>query len=316
MGYRASQMSDAGTVTEPSAPIRRGRPQLLASTGALLLTPIGWVMDAIADAGFPGAEVVLAHQRDSRSPTMINGFARQAGLDVPVVHGPYMVVLRRILGADYRTKTRRSLERAAAVGARTLVAHAPFRWERKARGWLADGQALSAGADAGVVFAMENLYPWRGRAFSSVVTPADLSAYPDVVFDTSHFAVAGIDLLEAWDALASRVRHIHLSDNHGTGSDSHAPIGAGVLPLERFLHRVGASGYAGTLTLELDCRPYMETRESLVAFLARERLKVEALLSGMSYDDAAALRPEANHTGWRGDVPTGGSPAAPLGPVD
>lgn len=306
------------TETDPStsaAGAERDRPQVLATTGALLLTPLGWVLDAIADAGFEGAEVVISHQRDSRSPTMVNGFAREAGLAVPVVHGPYMVALRRVLGIEYRHKTHRSLERAAAFGARTLVAHAPLRWERTARRWLARGEADAAAAEAGMRFAMENLFPWRGRAFSSAVSPADLSVYPHVVFDTSHFAVSGVDLLEAWDALADRVCHIHLSDNLGAGSDSHAPIGAGVLPLERFLHQVGASGYTGTITLELDCRPYMDTRDALVAFLARERLKAEALLAGYSHREAAALRPEITRTGWRGDVPTSGSAPA-LRPID
>lgn len=306
------------TETNPSTSAtgtEHDRPRVLATTGALLLTPLGWVLDAIADAGFDAAEVVISHQRDSRSPSMVNGFAREAGLAVPVVHGPYMVVLRRVLGVEYRQKTYRSLERTAAFGAQTLVAHAPFRWERKARRWLAHGEADAAAADAGVRFAMENLFPWRGRVFSSAVTPDDLSAYPHVVFDTSHFAVAGVDLLEAWDALADRVCHIHLSDNLGAGTDSHAPIGAGVLPLERFLHHVGASGYTGTVTLELDCRPYMDTRDALVAFLARERLKAQALLAGSPYREAAALRPEINRTGWRGEVPTTSSAPA-LGPID
>lgn len=307
--------TNPSTPTPSTAGAEPGRPRVLATTGALLLTPLGWVMDAIADAGYSDAEVVISHQRDSRSPMMVNGFAREAGLSVPVVHGPYMVVLRRVLGVDYRLKTHRSLERAAEFGAKTLVAHAPFRWERKARRWLAAGSADEAAADAGVDFAMENLFPWRGRVFSSAVTPADLSAYPHVVFDTSHFAVAGVDLLEAWDTLADRVCHIHLSDNLGAGTDSHAPLGAGILPLERFVQHVGASGYRGTITLELDCRPYMDTRDSLVAFLARERLKTEALLAGYSYREAAALRPEINRTGWRGEVPTTGSAPA-LGPID
>jgi sugar phosphate isomerase/epimerase len=298
----------------PTLP-HRGGPRVLATTGALLLTPLGWVMDVIADAGFSGAEVVITHQRDSRSPTMVGGFAEESGLDVPVVHGPYMLLLRRVLGSDYREKTRRSLERAAAFGAGTLVAHAPFRWERAARCWLGAGEADAAAAENGVRFAMENLFPWRGRAFSTAVTPHDLTAYPHVVFDTSHFGVAGVDLLEAWEALAGRVCHIHLSDNRGTGTDSHAPIGSGMLPLDRFLHRVGASGYTGTITLELDCRPHLESRASLVGFLAYERVKAEALLAGASYDEAAALEPEVGRAGWRGDVPVP-APPAPLGPVE
>jgi sugar phosphate isomerase/epimerase len=102
-----------------------------------------------------------------------------------------------------------------------------------------------------------------------------------VVFDTSHFGVAEIDLFEAWDAVKDQVVHLHVSDNFGNGKDSHAPIGAGVLPLVDFLAEVGASGYAGTITLELDCRAYLDSREELVGFLKREREKAEALLAGV-----------------------------------
>ncbi|MGH3923682.1 MAG: sugar phosphate isomerase/epimerase family protein, partial [Pseudonocardiaceae bacterium] len=97
---------------------------------------------------------------------------------------------------------------------------------------------------------------------------------------TSHFAVAGVDLFEAWEALQDRVVHLHVSDNLGTGTDSHAPIGTGVLPLERFLAHVGASGWSGTITLELDCRAHLDSRDTLVSFLAGERIKAERLLAG------------------------------------
>jgi sugar phosphate isomerase/epimerase len=259
-------------------------PQLLTSTGPLLLSPLGWVMDAIADAGFTGAEVLLAHNPETRDPDRVLGYAAESGLQIPVVHGPYMVLLRTVLGRGYQEKTTAALEIAAAMGAHTMVAHAPFFWERRARAWLADGEADGIAAEHRVAFAMENLYPVAGRPISTVITPEELAAFDHVVFDTSHFAVAGIDLFEAWDALEGRVRHLHVSDNFGNGKDSHAPIGSGVLPLERFLAHVGASGYAGTITLELDLRPYLDTRESLVAFLARERAKAEALLAGEGAD--------------------------------
>lgn len=255
------------------------RPRVLASTGPLLMTPLGWAMDVIADAGYSGAELLIAHSSESRDPDRVLAYASEAGLRVPVVHGPYMVILRRVLGTDYVEKTRRSLEIAAELGARTMVAHAPFRWERGARRWLAS-DVEGVADELGLRFAMENLYPVAGRAFSAAITPEDLSAYRHVVFDTSHFAVAGVDLFEAWDTLEGRVAHLHVSDNFGTGRDSHAPIGSGVLPLEAFLGHVGRSGYTGTITLELDCRPYLDAREHLVAFLARERVKAEELLSG------------------------------------
>ncbi len=268
---------------------RRGGPQILASTGPLLLSPLGWVMDAIADAGYTGAEVLLAHNPETRDPERVLAYAHEAGLDVPVIHGPYMLLLRTVLGRTYEAKTLASLELAAAMGARTVVAHAPFRWERAARSWLDDGEVEARSAEHGVRFAMENLYPVVGRQFSTVITPDDFAPYDHVVFDTSHFAVSGIDLFDAWEVLGGRTVHLHVSDNFGNGKDSHGPIGSGVLPLERFLGHVGASGYRGTVTLELDCRPYLDTRESLVAFLARERVKAEALFAGEGAAYAGAV---------------------------
>lgn len=256
-----------------------GKPRLLAATGPLLLSPLGWVMDVIADAGYSGVEVLLAHNPETREPGAILRYAREAGLEVPVLHGPYMLLLRNVLGADYIEKSRRSLEVAAEAGAQILVAHAPLRWERLARWWTSN-EADAEAAEVGVAFAMENLFPVRGVSFSCVITPEQLAPFTHVVFDTSHFGVAGVDLFEAWEALGDRVVHLHVSDNLGTGTDSHAPIGAGVLPLERFLAYVGASGWSGTITLELDCRAHLDSREALVSFLARERVKAERLLAG------------------------------------
>ncbi len=264
------------------------RPRLLASTGPLLMSPLSWTLDAIADAGYEAAEVMVAHNAETRNASTVLAYAAEAGLQIPVVHGPYLLLLRTVFGANYVEKTRRSFELCAELGATTMVAHAPFRWERTARGWIAS-EAEAEAVEAGTTFAMENLFPVAGRSFSSVVTLGELTPFSHVVFDTSHFAVAGIDLFEAWDALAGRVSHLHVSDNLGIGKDSHAPIGSGVLPLERFLGHVGTSGWGGTITLELDCRAYLGTRDALVSFLARERVKVEALLAGEDVEELSQV---------------------------
>ncbi len=257
----------------------RGGPRLLASTGALPLSRLDWVLDAIADAGFHGAELVITQASSTRNPAGVRDVAHRAGVEVPVVHGPYMVVSRHVLGLDYITKTCRALELTAAIGAGVMVAHAPWRVERRARHWLKDEADFEA-AEHGVVFAMENLFPVFGRHISSVVTPAELAAFRAVVFDTSHFGAAGVDLLSAWEQLRPQVAHVHLSDNHGEGRDDHAPVGAGVLPIGEFLRAVGQSGYELTITLEVNCRAHLESRQQLVGFLRGQRLKVEQLLAG------------------------------------
>lgn len=272
------------TGNDVQEPRRPGGPRLLVATGPLALSPLDWTLDAIADAGYDGAELLLAHNPETRDPDRVLAVAERSGLEIPVVHGPYMVLLRNVLGQNYREKTLRSLEIVRALGAGLLVAHAPFRFEPGSRGWAVD-EASDEAAGYGVTFGMENLFPFAGRNFSAVVTPQELTAFPSVVFDTSHFAVAGIDLFAAWSVLADRVVHLHVSDNFGNGRDSHAPIGEGVLPLDRFLAMIGSSGWNGTITLEVDCRAYLDSRETLVAFLAGEREKATALLAGGQSDE-------------------------------
>lgn len=255
------------------------RPVLLGATGAFLFNPLGWTMNVFADAGFTAVEVLFAHSTETRDPDKIQGFARVASLSVPVVHGPYMALLRNVLSSNYAEKTRRSAELATEIGAHTLVAHAPLRWERVYTDW-ARQEATTEIAEHGVRFAMENLYPFWGLNFSSIVLPSELRGFDHVVFDTSHFAVAGVDIFEAWHTLQDRVVHLHVSNNLGTGKDSHSPLGTGVLALDRFLAHVGRSGYRGTITLELDVRPHADDRDALVKFLSGEREKAERWLSG------------------------------------
>ncbi len=261
------------TVASPAGP------RILAATGPLFMTPLGYVMDSIADAGFTGVEVMVGQNAETQDGAQIVAAAAQAGLDVPAVHGPFLLLLRNVMGTSFASKTQGAMELAAEVGAELMVAHAPFRWEFRSRRFIAE-EVAALEQDTGVTFAMENLFPVGGRAFSSVISIEEMDAFDSLVMDTSHCAVAGIDIMEMWHALSHKIVHLHVADNFGNGKDSHASIGSGVLPLGPFLAEVGASGWAGTITLERDCRAYLDTRDSLVQFLARERVKVVEALAG------------------------------------
>jgi sugar phosphate isomerase/epimerase len=93
------------------------------------------------------------------------------------------------------------------------------------------------------------------------------------VLDTSHLAVAGGDLLAAWDELADRVAHLHVSNNDGRGRDTHGLLDRGVLPIPEFLQEVGAGGFPGAVTLELDVRTWADDRPALLEVL-RENLEI------------------------------------------
>lgn len=252
---------------------------MLAATGPLLMTPLEEIMDAIADAGFEGAEVMISQNPATQDPDRIAQAAAQSGIAVPAVHGPYLLLTRPVLGRTFAQKTIASMEIAHAVGAEVMVAHAPFRWEVRSRRFMEE-DVVELEADTGVRFGMENLFPVRGRAFSSVITIEDMLPFDHLVMDTSHCAVAGIDIFEMWRELKEQIVHLHVANNYGHGRDSHAPLERGVLDVEAFLAEVGASGWGGTITLELDCRPHLDSHDALVAFLARQRVRAEAALAG------------------------------------
>jgi sugar phosphate isomerase/epimerase len=101
--------------------------------------------------------------------------------------------------------------------------------------------------------------------------------------------VAGGDLLAAWDELAERVAHLHVSNNDGRGRDTHGLLERGVLPIGEFLEEVGAGGFGGAVTLELDVRTWADDRRALLEVL-RENLHIARarLASGAARAQARA----------------------------
>ena len=52
-------------------------------------------------------------------------------------------------------------------------------------------------------------------------------------------------------AYSARLKHVHLHDNRGGQLDLHLPLGVGNIDLDRALGALKASGYDGTITLEV-----------------------------------------------------------------
>lgn len=264
------------------------RPRLLASTGPMFARPLDWAFEVIAEAGYDGAELMVTQDPSTQDPVQVGRAATGVGLPVDAVHGPFLLLTRRVFGTDLVEKARRSLELAGALGAGVMIVHPPFRWQRSFHNWLldeGDDEAAALGTRVGV----ENLYPvdvvGRPVRFHRYTDPKHLTPFRNVVLDTSHFGVAEVDVVEAWRTLAPMAAHLHVSDNRGQGRDSHAPLGHGMLPLGAFMSEVTASGFDGAITLELDCRRFLDDRAALVGYLRQERQKAEALLDGEDVEE-------------------------------
>jgi sugar phosphate isomerase/epimerase len=302
--------------------------RILASTGPLFARPLDWALGVIAEAGYDGVELMVTQDPATQDPERVTAAMQTEGIAAPVVHGPFLLITRRVFGTDPIVKAQRSIELAGAIGADLMVVHPPFRWQRRFHRWLLeDGDVEAAAQDTRV--GVENLYPVavRGRSvrFHRYTLPEHLERFTNVVLDTSHLGVAGVDIVEAYEALWDRTVHLHVSDYRGGGKDSHAPLGHGKLPLGRFLRRVGldhveaspatapVERLGGTsITLELDCRPYLEDRSALVGYLRQEHRKCLDLLAGappeevLGRPDVVDIAPGTDEDD--ADQPTAGPP--------
>jgi sugar phosphate isomerase/epimerase len=266
--------------------------RLLASTGPLFARPLDWALGVIGEAGYDGAELMVTQDPATQDAERVTKATSKAGVPVPVVHGPFLLLTRRVFGTDLVQKARRSIELAGDLGADVMIVHPPFRWQREFHRYLLEAGNEEA-AEVGTRIGVENLYPvsvaGRPVRFHRYTLAEHLEPFEHVVLDTSHFGVAEADIIHAYELLRHRAVHLHVSDNRGGGRDSHAPLGHGMLPLAGFLHRVATDaaegrGRAGegdvSITLELDCRRYLDDRAALVGYLRQEREKCLALLGG------------------------------------
>ena len=291
------------------------RLQIFASTGPLFARPLDWACAVVAEAGYDGVELMVTQDPTTQDSDRIAAVCEAEGITVPVVHGPFLLLTRRVFGTDLVAKARRSLEIASDLGADTMIVHPPFRWQRDFHRWLLE-EGEDEAAALGTRIGVENLYPvsvaGRPVRFHRYTEPEHLVPFPHVVLDTSHFGVSEVDINAAWHRLKDQAIHLHVSDNRGQGRDSHAPLGHGKLPLGEFLHRVGSDpDVTASITLELDCRRYLDDRAALVGYLRQELQKCRDLLDGAPVEevlgrpDVVAVAPGADEDD--ADQPTVGA---------
>lgn len=253
-----------------------GTNRVLAATGTFFTYPLEDAFAVIAAAGFDGAEAMVTTDRRTQTPAMLTALSQRHGLALPVLHGPFLLFTRSVFGRDPRGKVARSVDLAEAIGAATVVTHAPYRWELGYIRWLPD-EITRIRAERGITVTVENMYPVRvrgvGLGFHAGLDLDELRGFGPITLDTSHLAVTGLDLLAAYRVMADRVAHVHVSNNAGLGWDNHAPLDSGVLPVGEFLEELAADGYRGDVTLELNLRSLFEDRRRLIAVL-RENVEL------------------------------------------
>lgn len=229
-----------------------GRAKFTLSSASLYHLELEDVFRLAAQAGYQGLELMVTKQEQTQYTELAKELAERHNLPVTSIHAPFLLASKKVWG-EPRSKIDRSIEMAQSLGAQVVVVHLPYFWQLEYAMWAQDNLNDYA-QGTGVTVAVENailLNLFRLWNFSFFNSLQEIKHFDHLVFDTSHYAIAGVDILDAWKELSTRVCHIHLSNNYLMGFDDHALPFDGRLPLDRFLRSLSRDGYQGNIVLEL-----------------------------------------------------------------
>jgi sugar phosphate isomerase/epimerase len=254
-----------------SRAVKAARPLIALSTASVIPDRTPDAFEIAARLGYDGVEVLVSADAVSQDVEVLRRLADYHGVPVLAVHAPCLLITQRVWGLEPWGKLVRAKEMSEKLGARVVVVHPPFRWQRDyARDFGPGLERMREETD--VVFAVENMYPLRAggaevAAYAPSWNPVLMDA-PHVTLDLSHTAASGSDALAMASDLGDRLVHVHMADGTGvTNRDEHLVPGRGAQPCARLLEGLAADGYPGTVVLEVNTRRAI-SREARVADLA------------------------------------------------
>jgi sugar phosphate isomerase/epimerase len=250
---------------------RPGEPLVALSTASVFPDRVADAFEIAARLGYDGLEVMVSADAVSQDTGALRRLTDYHGVPVLALHAPCLLVTQRVWGYEPWGKLVRAKEAAQELGAKVVVVHPPFRWQREyAKDFTAGLERMSAESD--IVFAVENMYPLRAGG-------AELAAYaphwnplfmdsPHVALDLSHTATSGSDAYAMSEELGGRLAHVHMADGSGLPNrDEHLVPGRGTQPCGPVLEKLSADGYTGIVVLEVNTRR-AATREARLADLS------------------------------------------------
>lgn len=223
-----------------------------------------------AAAGFDGIELMVDSRWDTRQPDFLQSLVDKHELPILAVHAPF----KGVPGwpQDGAGRVEQSLKLAETVGAEVVVLHPSLTvgrvwirtksdsfslptWAWNAewhyRNWMMYGlEGLQARTD--VKLCVENMPAYRfwGKRMQLAEWGMweRLPRFPHVTIDTTHLGTWGLEPIEVYPLIATRIHHIHLSNYNG---QEHRRPDNGRLQLNKFLSRLQLDGYQGLVSLEV-----------------------------------------------------------------
>ena len=279
---------------------RSGGTLVALSTASVFPDRVPDAFEIAARLGYDGLEVMVSADAVSQDVDVLRRLTDYHGMPVLALHAPCLLVTQRMWGREPWGKLVRSKEVAEALGARVVVVHPPFRWQRDYAKDFTEGLARMS-EESDIVFAVENMYPLRAGGaevapYAPHWNPVQMDT-PHVTLDLSHTAVSGSDAIAMAEELGGRLAHVHMADGTGLPKDEHLVPGRGTQPCAPLLRKLATDGYSGTVVLEVNTRR-AATRDARLADLA------EAL--AFTRRHLSPAQPDASQAGGTGSAGAGG----------
>ncbi len=153
---------------------------------------------------------------------------------------------------------KRCLDQFSAIGAKWMNLHPDRHVPMHDRSFIVErnlktiAELLPVSRNCGVGLMIENLPgDWNSvLQLSQLLDPIpELGLHLDI--GHANLRVARNTTDEILRAYGARLRHVHLHDNKGGDADLHLPLGCGTLNVHHQIELLRATGYDGTITLEV-----------------------------------------------------------------
>lgn len=232
--------------------------KVLLSTTSVYPESTTSAFELAAALGYDGIELMVGIDPLAADVDAVAKLADYHGVQVFSVHAPVLLVTQNVWGSDPWEKLDRSGQAARRLGADVVVVHPPFRWQREyGEGFVEGIRTLNESFDD-VMFAVENMYPWRtlGGSFQAYLPhwdPTDFG-YEYLTLDLSHASTARVHSLHLVHSWGDRLRHVHLTDGTGSFKDEHLMPGEGDQDAWDVLRALAAAGFDGHTVLEVSTR--------------------------------------------------------------
>jgi sugar phosphate isomerase/epimerase len=262
------------------------------STASVYPESTATAFELAARLGYDGVEVMVWTDPVSQDPEALKRLADYHGIPVLAIHAPCLIITQRVWGTDPWAKLVRARNAADTVGAKTVVVHPPFRWQRDyARDFVAGIARMADETD--VQFAVENMFPLRARGrevtpYAPDWDPTD-EDFRHFTIDLSHTSVSQSDAMALAGKMDRRLAHVHIADGLGSARDEHLVPGRGTQPCAELLESLARGGFAGTVVVEVNTRR-ADTRADREADLAEALAFTRLNLAAPIDTDASAWR--------------------------